>query len=169
MKSLITIPKITGFLPFFLTLFKKSPLCQRSPEMVNCYVYSGMTSNDIMQRVQGALDEAIKEQNLSAMRPTLRFHGFRSEGHKVETENEHIKLLSNCHFDLTGAEPEQYLSTCTTDLRAFHFYSNTVGTCYGPVAENIHGVDERVSLASIKHTLKTYALFIYRWQARYSS
>ncbi|RLA01876.1 MAG: acetylornithine deacetylase, partial [Gammaproteobacteria bacterium] len=39
----------------------------------------------------------------------------------------------------------------------------TAGTCYGPVAKNIHGIDECVSIESILHTLKAYALFISRW------
>jgi len=124
----------------------------------------GMTANQIMQLIQDSLDYAYKSDPHISIKPKLRFHGFRSEGHLVDTSNHGIKLLSQCHFDLTGAEPEKYVSTCTTDLRAFHFYSNSVGTCYGPVAENIHGVDERVNLESIKQTLKTYALFIDRWQ-----
>ncbi len=37
------------------------------------------------------------------------------------------------------------------------------GTCYGPVAENIHGIDERVNLESVRHVLKAYALFLCRW------
>lgn len=39
------------------------------------------------------------------------------------------------------------------------------GTCYGPVAERIHGVDECVEIASIRHVLTTYALFISRGAA----
>lgn len=57
-------------------------------------------------------------------------------------------------------KPEPYFVTCTADLRAFHGYDSTVGTCYGRVAENIHGNDERITIESIRHTLKTYALFI---------
>ena len=124
----------------------------------------GMTANDIMQLVSNCITSAWQASGVDlTLQPRVRFHGFRSEGHCIDTQNPAIRMLADCHFDLTGNQPEEYISTCTTDLRAFHFYSNTVGTCYGPVAENIHGVDERVSLASIKHTLKTYALFISRW------
>lgn len=124
----------------------------------------GMTVNEIMQKVSDAI-EAVKvsPSPTAQAKPILRFHGFRSEGHLVDLQHGGIGLLSQCHQSLTQQKPEHYLSTCTTDLRAFHFYSRTAGTCYGPVARNIHGVDESVDIESIRHTLKTYALFISRW------
>ncbi|WP_409522960.1 ArgE/DapE family deacylase [Nitrincola sp. MINF-07-Sa-05] len=124
----------------------------------------GMSANEIMQKVSDVIEQASQAMSLSgAGKPILRFHGFRSEGHLVDLGHAGIGLLAGCHRSLVGAEPEQYLSTCTTDLRAFHFYSRTAGTCYGPVARNIHGVDECVDIESVRHTLKTYALFISRW------
>ncbi|PCI54600.1 MAG: acetylornithine deacetylase [Alphaproteobacteria bacterium] len=124
----------------------------------------GMTANEIMQLVSDRIELAAKQFPVFADNmPKLRFHGFRSEGHMVDLKNPGIKLLSDCHHSLTNQEPEHYLSTCTTDLRAFHFYSKTGGTCYGPVARNIHGIDESVDIESIRQTLKTYALFISRW------
>jgi len=124
----------------------------------------GMTTNEIMQRLSECVEQAAMDlPAFKHKKPILRFHGFRSEGHLINTDNPGIELLSQCHHRLTNEAPSHYLSTCTTDLRAFHFYNRTAGTCYGPVAENIHGIDERVNIQSIRHTLKTYALFISRW------
>lgn len=124
----------------------------------------GMTANDIMQRVSHCIDQAcLKDPAFAEERPVLRFHGFRSEGHLVDTGSPGIELLSQCHHSLIGADPEPYWSTATTDLRAFHFYNRTGGTCYGPVAKNIHGVDECVNIESIRHVLRAYVLFISRW------
>ena len=124
----------------------------------------GMAVNDVMQMVSDHLDIAVGAlPAYKGKRPKLRFHGFRSEGHLIDMQNPGIKMLSDCHRSLTDQEAGTFYATCTTDLRAFHFYSKTAGTCYGPVAKNIHGVDECVNIESIRQTLKTYALFISRW------
>lgn len=124
----------------------------------------GMTADTIMQRVRDCVARACaQDPALASDPPVVQFQGFRSEGHIVDTKHPGITLLSQCHQRLLEREPEPYWSTCTTDLRAFHCYDRTAGTCYGPVANNIHGVDECVNIESIRHTLKTYALFISRW------
>ncbi len=124
----------------------------------------GMSANTIMQKVSECIETAAqRDKAFSGDKPVLRFHGFRSEGHLVDLGDPGISLLRDCHHSLTQEWPGEYLSTCTTDLRAFHFYSRTAGTCYGPVARNIHGVDESVSIESIRQVLKTYALFIARY------
>ncbi len=124
----------------------------------------GMTVNQIMTLLNDCIEQAtVSLKTFKHQKPVLRFHGFRSEGHLIDIQNPGIQLLSNCHHHLTGQQPEHYISTCTTDLRAFHFYNKTAGTCYGPIAENIHGINERVNIESIRHTLKAYALFISQW------
>ncbi|NIC07577.1 ArgE/DapE family deacylase [Billgrantia bachuensis] len=123
----------------------------------------GMTTDEVMDRVRQCIETRHAKLGNGSPAPRVEFHGFRSEGHLVDLEAPGIALLSRCHEDLLGEPPKAYLSTCTTDLRAFHVSGEINGTCYGPVAQRIHGVDECVEIDSIRHVLTTYALFIHRW------
>ena len=62
---------------------------------------------------------------------------------------------------------QQELNTVTSlaylDGRVFVLYGEIPCLVYGPVSSNIHGVDERVSVASIESITKTIALFIAMW------
>ncbi|MEQ6916583.1 ArgE/DapE family deacylase [Halomonas aquatica] len=123
----------------------------------------GMRPDEVMERVRQVIAEHHRALDDASPAPRVEFHGFRSEGLLVDLETPGIRLLSRCHEDLVGEPPAHYLSTCTTDLRAFHVSGGINGTCYGPVAQRIHGVDECVEIDSIRRVLTTYALFIHRW------
>ncbi|MFP4262953.1 MAG: ArgE/DapE family deacylase [Halomonas sp.] len=123
----------------------------------------GMPPDEVMARVREVIADHHQALDDGSPAPRVEFHGFRSEGHLVDLETPGIRLLSRCHEDLVGEPPAHYLSTCTTDLRAFHVSGGINGTCYGPVAQRIHGVDECVEIDSIRRVLTTYALFISRW------
>ena len=123
----------------------------------------GIRPEEIMTRVRQTVADWHQAQADGTPAPEIAFHGFRSEGHVVDMADPGIDLLKRCHEDLTGEPPGHYLSTCTTDLRAFHVAGGINGTCYGPVAERIHGVDECVEIESIRRVLTTYALFLSRW------
>ena len=123
----------------------------------------GMRPDEVMTRVRQVIAEHHRALDDASPAPRVEFHGFRSEGLLVDLETPGIRLLSRCHEDLVGEPPAHYLSTCTTDLRAFHVSGGINGTCYGPVAQRIHGIDECVEIDSIRRVLTTYALFIHRW------
>jgi acetylornithine deacetylase len=49
------------------------------------------------------------------------------------------------------------------DARVYALYDRIPALCYGPSGQNVHGYDERVSLASVKRTTTAIALFIAEW------
>jgi acetylornithine deacetylase len=49
------------------------------------------------------------------------------------------------------------------DTRVYGLYDRIPALCYGPISQNIHGFDERVSLASVKRITGAMALFIAEW------
>jgi acetylornithine deacetylase len=63
----------------------------------------------------------------------------------------------------TGAAAPVFASTATTDARSFQLYGGSPAVCFGPRAEGIHGVDERVLLPSMVETAQALGLFIRDW------
>ena len=59
--------------------------------------------------------------------------------------------------------PGHRATTATTDARFFNLYGDTPATCYGPEASTIHGIDESVSLDSIKQVTRVLAVFLAEW------
>jgi len=103
--------------------------------------------------------------------------GIRTEGPSLQRE--FVETMQRCHELATsssgGSDGDTMTLrplalkpiTCTCDAR---FYSSlyedptrVVVTCYGPEATNIHGVDESVSLKSMRDVTATIALFIRDW------
>ncbi len=56
-----------------------------------------------------------------------------------------------------------YVMACYLDAAIFSVHGNIPSLVYGPIAENIHGIDERVSLPSLRRVTKTLALFAADW------
>lgn len=126
--------------------------------------FPGITYAETCSLIETTIREAAaKDDWLRHNQPIVEFYGFRSEGHSLPRDMPAFTVLDDCHRSLTGKAAKTYISTCTTDLRAFHFFGKGQPTCFGPVAENIHGTDERVNLESVMHVARTYALFLARW------
>jgi acetylornithine deacetylase len=126
--------------------------------------YPGQDYESVAQRIRESVVQAARQDPwLAGNPPRVEFFGFRSQGHMVENRPEPFQVLGACHQSLKGDRPESYVAACTTDLRSFFLHGPARGTCFGPVAENIHGLDERVLLESVVHTARVYALFLARW------
>jgi acetylornithine deacetylase len=74
-----------------------------------------------------------------------------------------VTALLDAGAHATGARAPLLASTATTDARSFRLYGDTPAVCFGPLAESIHGVDERVHLPSLTATAQALALFIADW------
>ena len=71
--------------------------------------------------------------------------------------------LASAHQKATGEPLETLVTPAYLDTRVYALYDEIPALCYGPIGENIHGLDERVSLASIRRTTTAIALFIAEW------
>jgi acetylornithine deacetylase len=91
------------------------------------------------------------------------YDGFQCEGYELESDAPLVRGLVDSCARVTGRAPPLFASTATTDARTFALYGDTPAVCFGPLAENEHGVDERVHLPSVTETAQAIALFIRYW------
>ena len=115
---------------------------------------------EIEATVAGA---AAADPNLAANPPRVTWSGFLSHGYVMQGGEQARALLAGAHSAFGGGSLEDRYGTGLNDAR---FYDRCFGIpafCYGPLAEQVHGFNERVELQSIRDTTKTIAAFIADW------
>jgi acetylornithine deacetylase len=95
--------------------------------------------------------------------PRVTFNGFYSEGYVLEAGSEAEAVLSEAHHAATGKKLQSFMTAGYLDTRVYALYDRIPALCYGPISQNIHGFDERVSLASLKRITTATALFVAEW------
>lgn len=100
---------------------------------------------------------------LSNNPPEVTWNGFFARGYRLEEGSEAEAVLADAHRAVHDAELAAEMATAYLDARVFMLYDDCPALVYGPRAENIHGFDERVSLASVRAVARTIALFTARW------
>jgi len=120
--------------------------------------YPGQPVAELRERVEAAVAAVDLAQRVEVL-----YEGFQCEGYELAADSPLIVALSHAAARVTGTPPPLYASTATTDARTFELYGGTPAVCFGPLAENEHGVDERVHLPSVTETAQAIALFIADW------
>ena len=124
-------------------------------------LYPGERVEDLKARVEETVAGVGPE--LGEYRVEVLYDGFACEGYELAPDAPLVTgLLAACER-ATGRRPPLFASTATTDARSFQLYGDTPAVCFGAIAENEHGVDERVYLPSITETAQAIALFIGDW------
>ena len=106
---------------------------------------------------------ALKDPFLSNNPPQITFNGFTAEGYVLEPGSDAEDVLSRAHETVMGRPMQPAAETAYLDSRVYALYDKIPALNYGPIAENIHGVDERVDLASLKRTTEVTTRFIAEW------
>ena len=125
-------------------------------------LFPGTSVDDLKVRVEAAVAGAAAGL-AGGFDARVVYDGFACEGYTLDHDSPLIGQLSDAANQAIGAEPVRIASTATTDARSFALYAGTPAVCFGPHAESIHGVDERVSLPSVLQTAQALALFIDGW------
>lgn len=127
-------------------------------------LFPGESLDDLKRAIETRVAEAAAgDPWLKEFPPQVEYAGFQAEGCGFDDAGAFGRALSDAHASWRGRPPEKLHATCTTDVRHFNLYYNIPATCYGPKAENIHGVDERVSLGSMQRVAEVTASLVASW------
>jgi acetylornithine deacetylase len=127
-------------------------------------IYPGTSADDAMREISDRVAAFARgDRFLANMPPSVTFNGFQAEGYVLEPGSEAEAVLGRAHQAATGKPLETFLTPAYLDTRVYALYDKIPALCYGPHSENIHGFDERASLASIKRITKAIALFVAEW------
>jgi acetylornithine deacetylase len=93
----------------------------------------------------------------------VEFQGFHADPCLFDMEAPIVKLAMRSYAEVTGGELRHYPATGLTDGRFFQLYQGTPVACFGPDAQEIHGIDESVGLDSMHDITRSIALTMAEW------
>jgi acetylornithine deacetylase len=127
-------------------------------------LYPGMDVRELQHRIETIVAEAAAANGTSdAPAPEVLYRGFRAPGYEVAIDDPLVTTLSQAYARQQGAAPALVATTGTTDARIFGLAAGIPSVCFGPYAEQAHGVGERVYLPSVTQTAQVLGLFIRDW------
>ncbi|KYQ88608.1 Acetylornitine deacetylase [Tieghemostelium lacteum] len=122
--------------------------------------YPGADLKKIREELVSVIDKAATDKGLPYQ---IKWNGFQAEGYLTDPELPMMKALGETYRKALNREPEYSPVLCTTDTRFFGLYYGIPATCLGPESSHIHGIDESVSLESLRDITRVLACFISDW------
>lgn len=123
-------------------------------------LYPGDSIAELKQRIELVVAGATRDQPGSA---EVRYAGFSSQGYDIADDHPLVTSLAQAFTRFTGTPPALVSTTGTTDATVFGNVAGIPAVCFGPYAEQAHGVGERAYLPSVVHTAQVMGLFIRDW------
>lgn len=121
--------------------------------------YPGMNAQEAVAWFSAFITQKAQQLN-PALEVQISHEGFTAPGCVYDLEHPAMQALAASHATLHGAPPERLACTATTDGRHFRLSTDWAVTNYGPIAENIHGIDERVSIESMLRVTQTMVHYL---------
>ena len=126
-------------------------------------VMPGQSCHAVRNEIAALVDDATRDERLRGARLSVAFEGFLADGCVFPPDQPIARAVSAMHREVTGTALRHYAATGLTDARHYVLSGNTQATCYGPDAENIHGIDESVGLDAMHDVTRVLALTIAGW------
>ena len=124
------------------------------------------TAQEAEERVRAAIASATDDDPwLREHPPAIRASGFKARGYALPADDPLAGLVTDAHVAVHGVRPAAKPVASTTDARLYLNDFGVPALCYGPVAHDIHGIDEAVELSSIVDGARALARVIAGWYA----
>lgn len=127
-------------------------------------IYPGQKATDAAKSIETSIRSFSRSDPfLSNTPPKVTFNGFFAEGYVQPEGTEAEAILGRAHKQATGDDMQSFVTPGYLDCRVHALYEKVPSLCYGPISENIHGCDERVSIKSLRRITTAMALFVAEW------
>lgn len=126
-------------------------------------VMPGHSCRSVKAEIEALVARAGQDPRIRNAKLSVEFKGFMADGAIFPADQAISRAIIASHDDLIGTELPHYNAPALTDARFYTLYQGTEATCYGPDADNIHGIDESVGLATMHAVTRVLALTLAGW------
>ena len=126
-------------------------------------VMMGNSAAHVRADIERIVQEAGGDPALKGAKVKLEFKGFMADPCVFDMQAEIVQASMKNFADLTGHDLRKYPATGLTDGRFFTLYQDTPVACFGPDAQDIHGIDESVGMDSMHDITRTIAITMAEW------
>lgn len=123
----------------------------------------GETRDSVINQIEDTIQEIVrKDKWLIEHPPKVEWFGWKARPHEQDPEHPFIKLLDEKIQEVSGDKPIYFGGTAGLDAR-FFVNNGIPAVSFGPLAENIHSIDEHVSIDSTMKTTEIIIKTIMEW------
>ncbi len=140
-----------------------SSVANRTRIGIRVGVMPGQSCRDVCREIEAVAAATAADPRMRGATATVEYGGFMADGAIFPAEQPISRAVTAHHEAILGTDLRHYACAGLTDARFYTLYQGTQATCYGPDAQNIHGIDESVGLDSVHDTTRVLALTIAGW------
>ncbi len=126
-------------------------------------VMMGYSAAQTKADIERIVAEASNDAALKGATVKLEFKGFMADPCVFDMDAPIARIAKRNFADVSGGFLRDYPATGLTDGRFFTLYQDTPVACFGPDAQEIHGIDESVGIDSMHDITRTIALTMAEW------
>jgi len=123
----------------------------------------GETMDDVKDQVKRTIDSVSRNDKwLQEHPPELEWFGWQADPWEQSADDDFVKIFKSVSERTLKQEVDFVAMSAGLDAR-FGQYFAVPSLSFGPIGDNIHGVDEYVDLPSLIKCIRVLAMFIKDW------